>query len=95
MAEEVFYDSKDSKGKGSNHVLENKPEISINALPGIPCPNTMRLWGNIGTSMVAILVDSRSTHNFLNPSIVSKKQLTYGWVWTTQGQGGKQGDPAK
>jgi hypothetical protein len=51
------------------------PEISIHAISGSPSPNTMRLMGMIQRQVVVILVDSRSTHNFSDPSIVKKARM--------------------
>lgn len=51
------------------------PEISIHAISGSPSPNTMRLVGMIQRQVVVILVDSRSTHNFSDPSIVKKARM--------------------
>ncbi|XP_041009475.1 uncharacterized protein LOC121253540 [Juglans microcarpa x Juglans regia] len=75
ITDEVFYDSIEPEETGPKLLLGSNPEISLNALTGTPCPNTMRVRGKLGTSMVVILVDSESTHNFLDPLIVKKNQL--------------------
>ncbi|KAF5475612.1 hypothetical protein F2P56_007404, partial [Juglans regia] len=72
--EEVFYDSTDMTETAPPTTLEG-PTITLNALTGTPCPKTMRLHGHIGNASVLILVDTGSTHNFLDPSIVTKANL--------------------
>lgn len=42
-------------------------QISVHALSGVQLYRTMRLQGQIKKNMVEILVDSGSTHNFLDP----------------------------
>lgn len=49
--------------------LEEFPEISLNAISGTPTPKTMRIVGYIKHHKVVILIDSGSTHNFLDESI--------------------------
>ena len=46
--------------------------ISIHALVGTEGPHTMRLRGKIKNQTVVILVDSRSTHNFLDQNTAKK-----------------------
>ncbi|MFS7996550.1 putative nucleotidyltransferase, Ribonuclease H [Helianthus anomalus] len=48
------------------------PQISIHALTGIPSFSTMKIMGTIGTMQLRILVDSGSTHNFLNKKLAEK-----------------------
>lgn len=50
-------------------------EISIHAISGYPSNNGMRLLGKIGTLLVEILVDSCSTHNFLDPLVIQTAKL--------------------
>uniref|UniRef100_A0A6N2N061 H15 domain-containing protein n=1 Tax=Salix viminalis TaxID=40686 RepID=A0A6N2N061_SALVM len=54
-----------------------EPEISIHALCGSPNPKTMRFVGYIGKRAVVILVDTGSTHNFVDPSVIKRAQLPY------------------
>jgi hypothetical protein len=49
--------------------LEEFPEISLNAITGTPTPKTMRIVGFIKNQQVVILIDSGSTHNFLDESL--------------------------
>jgi hypothetical protein len=76
--EEVFFDSMDGINmvKEQNYVeCVETPKISIHAISGSPSPNTMWIVGIIQQQMVVILEDSGSTHNFLDPAIVSKACL--------------------
>ncbi|GJV02666.1 putative mitochondrial protein [Tanacetum coccineum] len=42
------------------------PEISLNALTGVPTFNTMRVGGNVGKHLLHMLYDTGSTYNFLD-----------------------------
>lgn len=48
------------------------PLISLNALSGVNAYQTMRIRGQVGKHMVHILVDSGSTHNFLDLQTAKK-----------------------
>ncbi|KAF5468519.1 hypothetical protein F2P56_012664 [Juglans regia] len=50
-------------------------EVSINAISGCSNNNAMKLLGRIGSYVVEILVDSGSTHNFLDPLVVQAAKL--------------------
>ncbi|PKA46982.1 putative mitochondrial protein [Apostasia shenzhenica] len=50
--------------------LESEPKVSLNAITGIPSFQTMTVMGTIKKKRIYILIDSGSTHNFLDPSIV-------------------------
>ncbi|GJX33296.1 gypsy/ty3 retroelement polyprotein [Tanacetum coccineum] len=70
--DEIF---EDCLGEGSNEMTEYVlPEevpqytthISLNSLSGIPTHNTMRVRGHVLNQLLHILIDSDSTHNFLD-----------------------------
>ncbi|XP_021974504.1 uncharacterized protein LOC110869570 [Helianthus annuus] len=48
------------------------PLISIHALTGIPSFSTMQVVGNLGTKPLQILIDSGSTHNFIDEKLAVK-----------------------
>ncbi|XP_076896345.1 uncharacterized protein LOC143549303 [Bidens hawaiensis] len=48
------------------------PQISLNAIMGVTSYSTMRVTGSIGTKQLHILIDSGSTHNFLDEKIACK-----------------------
>nr|GEW17160.1 hypothetical protein [Tanacetum cinerariifolium] len=47
-------------------ISECYPQISLNALSGIPTYNTMRMKSNVAKHVLHSLLDTRSTHNFLD-----------------------------
>jgi hypothetical protein len=51
------------------YFLDEKPEISINAITGTPNPKTMRVMGVLRNQQVVILIDSGSTHNFVDAQL--------------------------
>lgn len=54
---------------------EEQPIISVHSLTGIPSHKTMILRGIIGHKRVNILMDSGSTHNFINEQCVVSNGL--------------------
>ena len=46
-----------------------QPHISLHAMAGMPATDTFRLYGLINNICVTILVDSGSTHNFVQPRV--------------------------
>ena len=46
-------------------------EITLYALTRTPTPGTMRTKGRINGSRLVILIDTGSTHNFVNASLVN------------------------
>ena len=63
------------KASGHIEVEETTPEISLYAIYGTQIPQTMHIKGIIGRLVVTVLVDSRSTHNFLSQDIAEKLRL--------------------
>lgn len=55
---------------------EEIPEISLHAIAGTQAPQTMRVHGWIVRQPIQILVDSGSTHNFLNSQVARKAGVT-------------------
>ncbi|XP_059449450.1 uncharacterized protein LOC132180588 [Corylus avellana] len=55
---------------------EENPEISLHAIIGSQHPKTMRLVGWIGNLKIMILVDSGSTHNFVDSSVCKKVRMS-------------------
>lgn len=53
------------------------PGISLHAITCSINPHTMRVKGKMGSQWVIILIDTRSTHNFLDPAIVRRWQLPF------------------
>lgn len=74
----------DDLGDGSNEFVVAdldhgtptiEPKISLHAIVCSPTPQTMRIQGIIGKVRVVVLLDLRSTHNFLDPTIACKVGL--------------------
>ncbi|XP_015168562.1 uncharacterized protein [Solanum tuberosum] len=53
----------------------DQPEISLQAIIGVTAPQNMRLQGQLAGNPVVSLVDSGSTHSFVNSKIVSQFNL--------------------
>jgi len=51
---------------------ENSPQLSLNALNGTSAYHTMRVIGRFKHTPLHILIDSGSTHNFLNLATTKK-----------------------
>ena len=56
-------------------LLRDTPNITLYALVGSPCPSTMRIEGKIQGQCLVILIDSGSTHNFLDAGSCSSLKL--------------------
>ena len=56
-------------------VFLNAPQISLNALSGMPTSETFRLYDTIAHHQVIILVDGGSIHNFIQARRTSFLQL--------------------
>jgi hypothetical protein len=51
--------------------LEEFPEISLSAITGTPSPKTMRIVGIIRFHRAIVLIDSGSTHNFVDAKLAA------------------------
>ncbi|KAK2970128.1 hypothetical protein RJ640_001605 [Escallonia rubra] len=47
-------------------------EITVHAITGTPSSNTFKLWGMHDKEVFSILIDTGSTHNFIDPNIAGK-----------------------
>lgn len=54
-----------------------KPEISFHAIMGALNPKTKRVTAIMGKCVPVVLIDSRSTHNFLDVEALNKIKLPY------------------
>lgn len=63
------------EGDVSTQVVTVEPEISLNAITGTPSRKTMSVMGLIRKVQVVILINSGSTHNFIDPSVVQKARI--------------------
>ena len=52
--------------------MKKVPQISINAMSGNSGFQAMRVNGYIGNKILHIVVDSRSTHNFLDEQLARR-----------------------
>lgn len=69
-------DSRVKKEEGAVQTTEGEaPEISLHAIVGSLSPRTMRVMGKVKWQSVVIFVDSDSTYNFLDDTIIPKAQL--------------------
>lgn len=54
-----------------------QPHISLYAMAGVLATNTFRLYGSINNTHVIILINSGSTHNFIQPRIAKFLNLPF------------------
>lgn len=71
--EEECFNTEEKLNETTGVELEIPGEISINAMAGSMTPSTVRLKGEIKNRVVSILVDSGSTHSFIDIALI--KQL--------------------
>nr|GEV25664.1 hypothetical protein [Tanacetum cinerariifolium] len=67
-------DEEEMSGEVSNKKEDNSLQILIHALTGLPSYSTMRIQGTMGNRQLHILVDSGSTHNFIDVKLAKKLQ---------------------
>jgi len=70
---------KEDSGDGTEDVEEKifseDLEISMHAMAGSPTPQTMQVHGVINQQSLVVLIDSGSTHNFIEERLAEKLQL--------------------
>ena len=70
-ADDLFLDCEETSEEGVVvQKEEDSPVISLHALFGTTGYNTMRMQGQIRNQLVNILIDSGSTHNFVDPKVI-------------------------
>ncbi|KAF7144954.1 hypothetical protein RHSIM_Rhsim04G0143300 [Rhododendron simsii] len=61
--------------EGKEKLTGEETQISLNALTGSISDRTLRVRGNVKKKVIIILIDSGSTHNFLNPEVVKRANI--------------------
>lgn len=54
---------------------ENNPNISLHAITSLVTSKTMRIKGRLNNQELVILINSGSTHNFVDPVVVRRAQI--------------------
>lgn len=54
---------------------ESIPQVSLSAMTGISQPQNLKLKGHIKNNNVVVLIDSGSTHNFLDSTMVKRLNI--------------------
>ena len=65
--EEILLEPKGGVGKDL--------ELFLHAMEGSSSPRTIRLLGHVNKKLVSILLDTGSTHNFIDPRVVQRTGL--------------------
>ncbi|GKC27415.1 reverse transcriptase [Tanacetum coccineum] len=55
--------------------LESGDISILSSLVGNESPQSLQLWGTIGSGNIHVLIDNRSTHNFVQPGVVERMKL--------------------
>ncbi|GJV76968.1 retrotransposon-related protein [Tanacetum coccineum] len=63
--------------EGTGEIIEFTPQISLHALNGVESFQTMRVTGHVGKQSLHILIDTGSTHNFLDLDKAKKLGCTF------------------
>lgn len=63
------------EGNPDDEEEQDDPEISLHALTGWSAARTMRIIAKVGSHELVVLIDSGSTHNFINEKIAELLQL--------------------
>ncbi|XP_020251114.1 uncharacterized protein LOC109828557, partial [Asparagus officinalis] len=77
--EEAFGEEEEENSKVmelAESLVRGSPSISVQALNGITASHTIRVVGYYKNQAINILIDSGSTHNFINTKLVKKLGIT-------------------
>jgi hypothetical protein len=74
-AESINEEMENFQNDTSKLIEDNTPRISLATITGITQPQTLKLKGHIKNDNVIVLIDTRSTHNFLDIKIARKLKL--------------------
>ncbi|VFQ72886.1 unnamed protein product [Cuscuta campestris] len=69
-------DTEDSAPPPADDTVISADVSSLHSLAGVSAPRSLRLSGMLSEVVVDVLIDSGSTHNFIQPSIVEKLRLS-------------------
>ncbi|GKB76933.1 reverse transcriptase, partial [Tanacetum coccineum] len=75
LTEDEYLLSEYTKGprqEETEELIEYTPQISLHALSGAPHFQTMRVCGHVGKYKIHILIDSGSTHNFVDTTTTKR-----------------------
>ena len=67
--EDIFHEALDYEEEEEQYEAKDQARISINVISGITDYTTMKVRGYHGKKTIYVLIDSRSTHNFIDPKI--------------------------
>ena len=73
--EEATYDESSIEEQRTVPETNVEPQITYYALTGWAAPQTMRVKARIGSQEIVVLIDSRSTHNFINTKLANMLRL--------------------
>jgi len=76
--DEAVCDNVHDKNHDVEHLEEFvEPEITLHALTGWTAPKTMRVTAKIGSHAIFTLINSGSTHNFINERMANLLRLQW------------------
>ena len=65
----------DSTVAGSEVEIEDLPKVSLHALASSARPQAIRVIALLKGKVVSLLIDNRSTHNFISTKVADKLQI--------------------
>ncbi|PKA64303.1 hypothetical protein AXF42_Ash009523 [Apostasia shenzhenica] len=74
-AGEELEGSEEVKGELQEVEIDQTAHISLQAITGIPSFCTMAVAGQLGDRCIYILIDTGSTHNFVDPLVIDETKV--------------------